>query len=83
MKALVAVVERKEGQKGFWTRIGTAFENKDGSWSLQFDYMPTNIHKTGIQMRDIDKREPVKAPAQRIPPTKPPGSTDFSDELLV
>jgi hypothetical protein len=72
MKALVAVVERKEGQKGFWTRIGTAFENKDGSWSLQFDFMPTNIHKTAIQMRDIDK--------DRAP--KPVGKTESADDKI-
>ena len=31
-KELWGVVRREEA-KDLWTRIGTAFENKDGSWS--------------------------------------------------
>ena len=30
-------------EKGFWTRIGTAFQNQDGSWNLRFDYLPTTL----------------------------------------
>ncbi len=32
MRELWGVVERTEG-KGLWTRIGTAFQNRDGSWA--------------------------------------------------
>ena len=58
MKQLVGVVERGEGdnKKSFWTRVGTAFENKDGSWNLMFDFQPTN-GATTVQMRDIDKKK--------------------------
>lgn len=58
MKQIVAVVERGEGQdaKSFWTRVGVAFENRDGSWNLRFDYFPTNPATT-VQLRDIDDRE--------------------------
>ena len=58
MKQIVAVVERGEGPdaKRFWTRIGVAFENRDGSWNLRFDYFPTNPATT-VQLRDIDARE--------------------------
>lgn len=58
MKQIVAVVERGEGSdtKRFWTRIGVAFENRDGSWNLRFDYFPTDP-KTTVQLRDIDARE--------------------------
>ncbi len=73
MRELVCVHERKEGAKGFWTRVGTAFENRDGSWSLQFDYFPTfSGGKTTIQMRDI--REKTDKPAQ--PTSHPLGSDD-------
>ena len=40
-----------EADRGFWTRIGTAFENRDGSFNLCFDYCPTDAQTT-IQMRD-------------------------------
>lgn len=58
MKQIVAVVERGEGAdtKKFWTRIGVAFENRDGSWNLRFDYFPTNPATT-VQLREIDARE--------------------------
>jgi hypothetical protein len=58
MKQIVAVVERGEGDdaKNFWTRIGVAFENRDGSWNLRFDYFPTNAATT-VQLRDIEARE--------------------------
>ena len=55
-KELLGIVKRPGIDKGFWTRIGTAFENKDGSWTLLFDYLPTNP-ETGIQMREPRPKE--------------------------
>ena len=49
-QALFGVVQREGMEKGFWTRIGTAFQNHDGSWNLRFDYLPTDRGVT-IQMR--------------------------------
>ena len=37
-RELWGVVHREGSEKDFWTRIGTAFENKDASWNLLFDY---------------------------------------------
>ena len=56
---LVAVVERQvEGtKKNFWTKIGVAFENKDGSYNLRFDYVPTRMAETTIQLRAFDPKE--------------------------
>ena len=61
MQQLVAGVERGEGdkKKTFWNRIGTAFENKDGSWNLLFDYFPTNAATT-VQIRPVDKKDDSK-----------------------
>jgi hypothetical protein len=58
MKKLVAVVQRGEGneQKSFWTTIGVAFENRDGSYNLRFDYLPADMMNTTIQLRDFDRR---------------------------
>ena len=49
-QAIYGVVKREGMEKGFWTRIGTAFENRDGSWNLRFDYVPTDPGVT-LQMR--------------------------------
>jgi hypothetical protein len=35
--------KKKEGDKGFWTRIGAAWEHKDGGGlTLQLDLVPVN-----------------------------------------
>ncbi len=52
IKQLVAVVTR--GNANYWTRIGVAYENKDGSFNLRFDYLPTDPLTT-IQLRDFQK----------------------------
>ena len=58
MMKLVAVVQYGEGdnKKSRWTNIGIAFENRDGSWNLRFDYLPANPATTTIQMRPFDPR---------------------------
>lgn len=59
MMQLVAVTERGEGdqKRGFWTKIGVAFENRDGSWNLRFDYLPTRPDVTTIQMRPFNPKD--------------------------
>ena len=44
----------------FWTKIGVAFENRDGSFTLRFDYVPAHLADTTIQMRE---RKPKQAEA--------------------
>lgn len=55
---IVAAVERGDGdnKKSYWTRIGIAFENKDGSYNMLFDYFPTNPRST-IQLRPFDPQD--------------------------
>jgi hypothetical protein len=59
MMQLVAVVERGEGndKKACGTKIGEAFENRDGSWNLRFDDVPARPAETTIQMRPFNERE--------------------------
>jgi len=52
--AIFGVVKRGEQAKGFWTRIGTAYVNRDSSLNLRFDYLPANLAETTIQVRTID-----------------------------
>ena len=56
---LVAVVQyvRNGETKSRWTTIGIAFPNRDGcSYNLKFDYLPTSMTDTTIQMRPFDPR---------------------------
>ena len=59
MKQILAGVERVKGteKKTYWNRVGTAFENRDGSWNLLFDLYPANPSTT-IQLRDIEPSDP-------------------------
>ena len=50
-RRLFAVIEREGLEKGIWAPIGAAFQNKDGSWNLKFDLLPTDPKMT-IQMRE-------------------------------
>lgn len=56
MKQLVAAIERGEGEekKTYWTRIGVAFENRDGSWNLRLDFLPARPGETTVQLRDFE-----------------------------
>lgn len=59
MKHIVAAIERVTGneKKTYWTRIGVAFENRDGSYNLRFDFIPVDLVTTTIQLRDPNPRE--------------------------
>ena len=50
-RALYAVIEREGLKKSIWAPIGSAFRNRDGSWNLKFDLLPTRPDTT-IQMRE-------------------------------
>ena len=55
--AIVGVVNfEHEGEaKSRWTTIGTAFQNKDGSFNLRFEYMP--VTGATVQFRPFQKRD--------------------------
>ena len=53
-RRLFAVIEREGLDKGIWAPIGVAFQNRDGSWNLKFDLLPTDP-KITIQMRSAER----------------------------
>ena len=53
-KVVYGVVSRNNST--FWTRIGVAFRNRDGSWNVRFDYLPTSMETT-VQIREPRERE--------------------------
>jgi hypothetical protein len=59
MMQIVGAIERagREEKKAWWTRIGTAFQNTDGSWNLLFDYLPARLADTTIQLREIKPKD--------------------------
>ena len=55
--AIVGVVSfEHEGEaKSRWTTIGTAFQNKDGSFNLRFEYMP--VAGSTVQIRPFRTKD--------------------------
>lgn len=53
MKVVYTIVERQPG-KSFWVRLGAAFANRDGSWNIHLDAVPTNGK---LQLRDPEPAE--------------------------
>ena len=51
-KTVFAITER--GEKSFWTKIGAAFTNKDGSITVQLDALPVSGR---LQIREQEDRE--------------------------
>jgi len=42
MKDVYTIIEKEDWDKDFWLRVGTAFENRDGSLNLVLDALPVN-----------------------------------------
>jgi len=68
MMQIVGAVQRtggdeKDEKKSWWTRIGVAFQNSDGSWNLRFDYVPARLGETTIQLREFSPKEAPKPTA--------------------
>jgi hypothetical protein len=61
-KAVYALTERNE--KTFWTRIGAAFHNKDGSVTVALDALPVS-GRLQIRENDRDDRDDRDAPNDR------------------
>jgi hypothetical protein len=59
MMQIVGAVERTVGEekKAWWTKIGVAFQNTDGSWNLLFEYLPARLADTTIQLREMKPRD--------------------------
>jgi hypothetical protein len=57
--AVYAIVDRKDGQKSFWIKVGAAFVNRDGSTSLLLDAFPIGTNRLQVrEARDWDKPLP-------------------------
>lgn len=54
MRDVFAIVERDGREKSLWIRVGSAFENRDGSTTILLDALPVNGK---LQVRDRRPRE--------------------------
>jgi hypothetical protein len=50
-KVVYGIVQREGMEKSFWTRIGAAFENRDGSVNMKLDFLPASAETT-LQIRE-------------------------------
>ncbi|MEE8508474.1 MAG: hypothetical protein V3T07_05360 [Myxococcota bacterium] len=53
-KEIFAIMER--GGQSYWTRVGAAFPNRDGSLALVFNFLPTDVNAR-LQVRDRRPKE--------------------------
>jgi hypothetical protein len=53
-KMKIAYVVTQRGTNKYWTRIGVAFVNRDGSINVKLDALPTS---GTLQIRDYEPRE--------------------------
>jgi len=53
MKVLCPL-QREEGGKTYWLKIGSAFTNRDGSFNVYLDAYPANGK---LQIRELDERD--------------------------
>jgi len=53
MKVLCPL-QREEGGKTYWMKIGSAFTNRDGSFNVYLDAYPANGK---LQIRELDERD--------------------------
>ena len=77
-KEVWTVCPRGEGKKDFWLRVGTAFENRDGSWSLVLDALPINGKLIVREERAREERE--ESPPPRRQQRAPRGPASSYDE---
>lgn len=57
MRAVYTVVDKPDG-KGIWLRIGSSFENRDGSETVLLDAMPVNGK---LIIREYQPRDSVES----------------------
>ncbi len=55
----VWLVEDRKNSRSVWTRVGTAFENSDGSWNIRLSALPVGTGR--LNVRDPLPRQEVTA----------------------
>ncbi|MFO0651879.1 MAG: hypothetical protein U0326_37000 [Polyangiales bacterium] len=53
-KAVFSVIDKPDGTRAYWLRVGSGWINRDGSLTLRLDALPVN---GVLQVRDDDRRD--------------------------
>ena len=53
----VWVVEDRPNARSRWTRVGVAFENRDGSWNLKLSAVPIGLGQLNIRDPREEERQ--------------------------
>ncbi len=54
MKDVFTIIEKEGWDKSLWRRVGMAFDNRDGSWTILLDALPLNGK---LQVRERKAKE--------------------------
>lgn len=59
MKDVFTITEKEGWEKAVWRKVGTAFENKDGSFTIFLDALPVNgkLHIRDRKSKGTEKEE--------------------------
>jgi len=63
MKDVFTIIEKEEWDRGVWRKVGSAFENRDGSINIFLDALPVN-GKLHVRDRKSKGDAPSPAPDQ-------------------
>ena len=75
---VVREYEAKDGtKKKSWTKIGVAFEGRDGGYNLTLDALPIDGRIIMREPRQDDARGPQRRPAAEPGPAVDPGTDDI------
>jgi hypothetical protein len=75
-KAVYTVIDRVDGEskRSFWLRIGAAFVNRDGSFTVRLNALPVN---GSLQIRDWPAREDWRGRESTVPGEVAPTHADI------
>lgn len=75
----------KDGQKTYWTKVGSAFPNKNGGYTLYLDYLPTGRSDDGktviVLAQPKERTDAPRGQGQRAIGQQQTRQRDMDDEV--
>jgi hypothetical protein len=75
----------KDGQKTYWTKVGSAFPNKNGGYTLYLDYVPTGRSDDGktviVLAQPKERTDAPRGQGQRAMGQQQTRQRDMDDEV--
>jgi hypothetical protein len=77
-KAVYTIIDSKdpENKRGFWVRVGAAFTNRDGSYTVKLDALPVN---GSLHIREWPARDDLVRNRENGAPPQPSGGHAHAD----